>query len=128
MTRPDPNPRCTVCSTPAERRLCSDACVRAAVQEREHNVRQLRSLRRGGEADAGAALVGRNAELTSALLTERPRPGPSGNARLAATAPPGTPSAAWTVDDPDAATQPMPLADLEARTSAPAPPGLVHRR
>jgi hypothetical protein len=67
------SPGCAVCARPSERRLCSPPCVREAVHEREHNVRHLRTLRRTGGDDAGAALIGRNAVLTAALLTERPR-------------------------------------------------------
>jgi hypothetical protein len=74
---------CTVCARPSEQRLCSPDCVRAAVHERKRNVQHLRTLQRTGGDDAGADLLGRNAELTGALLAERPR----GTARAGAEAP-----------------------------------------
>jgi hypothetical protein len=58
---------CVVCGGPGVASLCSADCHRAAVREREDNVRLFRRLRRGGGVVADA-LTRRNAELTEALL------------------------------------------------------------
>jgi hypothetical protein len=83
-------PGCAVCGRSVEGRLCSPRCVREAVRERERNVRDLRTLRRAGGEAEGAALMERNATLTSALLSTRPR-GTDGGAGGDAPLPPSAP-------------------------------------
>lgn len=65
---------CVVCGDPTGPGLCSTACRRAAVVEREDNVRRYRRLRRGGGGVIGDALSRRNAELTEALLATATSP------------------------------------------------------